>query len=385
MGQPAFLVDNDRSKMKSNRYWLSPHLLYGLGWMLCLGVISFAVLGSFFLIPANIHYHVREEYTFSGGGEEAAASLVVMLPKTGPYQSVDDLEVFWDGSQTTEDHSFVDVLKLSGEIDKGDDLVAIIEYDVKLPQKKLYWVAPVEDFQLLPQRGIESDSACIQAQADILGAGITEKDAYDVYAFTAEYLTYSREQADCTGVSALRAFEEGKCACAGYARVMTALCRASGIPAQMVLGLVYPDPMFKLQDTSFPNNPNEAHAWVEYHSEGSWKMADPTWGAKYFKFMQFDRNDGRHLVYGEVEEILDVNGIMRGWAYEQTPILMGGKTSFRYFATSDLEETSFQPAISIQRKWDGRWLNTIIIWAGLVWFLCRNRGRIIKIAAENSG
>ena len=95
---------------------------------------------------------------------------------------------------------------------------------------------------------------------------------------------------------------------------MTALCRASGIPAQMVLGLVYPYPMFRSHPTSFPQNPEESHAWVEYYSEGGWKMADPTWGATYLKFMQFDRNDGRHLLYGELEKVLTVDAAMEKWA-----------------------------------------------------------------------
>ncbi len=360
-------------------------LLTGLSSVLCVGVIVFIVLGSFFLLPANIVYHVREEYLFSGSGEDTPVALAVMLPKSGPYQSVDHLEISWNGSQQVDEGDFVDLLKLTGVKDAGTDWVGLVEYDVKLPQKKMSWFAPLEEFQRIPQRGIESDSPCIEDKAARLGVGDSGRDAFEIYVFTAEYLTYSRENTDCTGISAVSALEKGECACAGYARVMTALCRASGIPAQMVLGVIYPDPMFKLHSTSFPNNPKEAHAWVEYYAEGSWQMADPTWGAKYFKFMQFNRNDGRHLVYGEWEKILMVNKEMREWAYAQAPILLGGETTFRYFATSGGDQPGFHPTVAIRRIWDGRWVNTLLVWAGMTWLLCKLRGQLVKKAAENGG
>ena len=253
--------------------------------------------------PKDIFFQVMSENT--------PVYLGVMLPKSGPYQSVGNVEIFWDGVQREENYAFVDIIKLSGEKSGQENLEAMIEYDVKLPQRPVSWSAPVENFQRYPQTGIESDCDCIQKQAADLCDGISEKDAYEIYSFTADYLTYSWEYKDCTSISALQAYEIGSCVCAGYARLMTALCRASGIPSQMVLGLVYPDPMFKSHITSFPQNPDEAHAWVEYYSEGSWKMADPTWGARRLKFLQFNRNDGRHLAYGELEQVLSVDKDIR--------------------------------------------------------------------------
>ena len=226
-------------------------LLCGLRSILCLGLIILIVLGTFFCLPANVHYHVTERYIFSGRGEETPVYLGVMLPKSGPYQWVGNVEVFWDGVQANFNYGFADVVKLSGAMPDQENLEAIIEYDVKLPQGPVSWSAPVENFQRQPQAGIESDCDCIQKQAADLCAGSSEKDAFEIYSFTADYLTYSQDYKDCTSISALQAYEIGSCVCAGYARLMTALCRASGIPAQMVLGLVYPDPMFKSYITSF--------------------------------------------------------------------------------------------------------------------------------------
>lgn len=205
----------------------------------------------------------------------------------------------------------------------------------------------MENFQRLPKTGIEFDNQCLHEQASSLCSGISEKDAYKIYSFTADYLTYSRETCDCAIKSALKAYEFGSSVCAGYARLMTALCRASDIPSQMVIGLVYPDPMYKSTLTSFPKNPDEAHAWVEYYSEGSWKMADPTWGAKRLKFLQFNRNDGRHLAYGELEQVLSVDKALGTWAFDQAELVVGDDKCFRFIATSKSDQTSFVPSISI--------------------------------------
>ena len=356
-------------------------LLRGLGGILFLAIISFAVLGSFFLLPANIHYHVTERYVFSGMGEDTPFYLGIMLPKSGPYQMVENIEVLWGGVQQVDRYGFVDILKLSGNKNIQGSSEAIIEYDVMLPQKPVSWTAPVENFQRLPQLGIESDCKCMQEIAASIRDGGYGKSAYKIYSFVIDYLTYSQEKeiVDCTSVSAIKALEIGECACSGYARLMTALCRASDIPSQMVLGLVYLDPMFRSSTTSFPYNPNEAHAWVEYYSEGSWKMADPTWGGMYLKFMQFNRNDGRHLVYGELDELLSVDVAMEIWALRQATFILSDDASFRYFATSDSNEISFTPMVSIERKWDGRWVNTLIVWGIMIWLLCKYRDKFISL------
>ena len=362
--------------MKNNQSSNSSFLLYTLRIVLCLGLIIFIVLGAFFRLPANVYYHVAERYTFSGGDIDTPIYLGVMIPKSGPYQQVENVQIFWDGVRQEETFDFVDAVKLSG-VKRGDEeLVATIEYDVKLPQGSISWFAPVENFQRLPQVGIESDCECILKKSANLSDGVSTIDAYKIYAFTSDYLTYSQEDADCTSLSAAKALEIGSCVCAGYARLMTALCRASGIPSQMILGLVYPDPMFISHTTSFPQNPDEAHAWVEFYSGGSWKMADPTWGAKRLKLAQFNRNDGRHLVYGELEHVLAVDAELEAWALDQAKYILGETHCFRYIAVSGSTQTSFILEVPIQRKWDGRWLNTIIVWGIMIVLLCRFRGKI---------
>jgi len=353
--------------------------------VLCLGLIIFIILGAFFWLPANIHYHVTEKYTFSGGAIDTPVYLGVILPKSGPYQQVENVQISWDGVWQEEDFGFVDAAKLSGMKRGNEELVGTIEYDVKLPQGPVSWFDPVKDFQRLPQAGIESDCECMLAKASSLNDGVSTMDAYKIYAYTAEYLTYSEEQMDCTSVSAIEAYQIGLGVCAAYARLMTALCRASEIPAQMVLGLTYPDPMFKPQVTNVPQKPEVAHAWVEFYAGERWSIADPTWGARYPKFMQFGRNDARHLVYGELEQILIVDNSLEIWAQEQAQFVLNPEGCFRYSSTSDSNQVSFLPVMSIRRTWDGRWVNTLIVWVIMVAFIMKFRDKLVGLPGPQEG
>jgi len=367
--------------MKNNQSLNLPFFLYFPRIILCLGLIIFIVLGAFFQLSANVHYHVTESYTFSGGEKDSQIFLGVMLPKSGPYQQVKNVHISWDGDLQKDEFSFLDTVKLSGKKQTGKDLVATIEYEVTLPQGYVSWSAPVESFHNLPQAGIESDCECMREKAaSINGKGKLGGNAYKIFSFTADNLIYGDEDSDCTGLSAVSALKIGTCVCSGYARLMTALCRASDIPSQMVLGLVYPDPMFSSNTTSFPQNPYEAHAWVEYYSEGSWKMADPTWGAIRPKLMQFNRNDSRHLVYGELEHVLAVDAGLEVWALDRADFMLGDDHCFRYIAVSDSKQISFLPEVLIQRKWDGRWLNTLLACGVVTSFMCRYRNKILGLS-----
>jgi len=351
-------------------------IIKGLRIILCLGFITIVVLGSFFLLPANLHYHVTERFIFTGADEDAWVYFGLILPKSGPYQSVENVEIFWNGIQQKEDYGFVDTIKFAGEKSGQEDLVVVIKYDVKLPQGYISWTAPVESFQRLPQTGIESDSPPLQEQASLLVNGITDKDVYKIYSFTADHLSYAEEDEDCgcANESALRAYETRSCVCTGFARLMTALCRASSIPSQMMIGIVFPPPKY---ETSLTHNPGEGHAWVEYYAEGNWKMADPTWGSEYSKILQFNRNDGRHISYGELEQLSSVIKILNTWALDHADQVLTSSKCFRCYATSKSDQISLIPVTAIQTYWDGRWANTLVIWAFTTWLLRKYRDKII--------
>ncbi|MEJ2485801.1 MAG: transglutaminase-like domain-containing protein [Anaerolineales bacterium] len=345
--------------------------------LLCLGLICLVILGAYFWIPANVHYHITERYIFLNSGKNAHVSLGVIRPKSGPYQWVGNFNTSWEGVQQEDNKKYVDVIKLSGKIGSQETLEAIIEYDVKLVQGSVTWTAPVESFQRLPQPGIESDCAVLKEQTSNLIVDIPGKDVYKIYSFITDYLTYSTVNMDRTSTSALKAYEVGSCVCAGYARLMTALCRASDIPSQMVIGFVYPDPWFASKPSSVSQG--DAHAWVEYYSESQWKMADPAHGSGQLKILYFNRNDGRHISYGEFEQTMSVIRELDAWGLNQAGLIVGDDNSLRYFAASTSEDVEFLPEISIHRTWDGRWVNTAIFWVSSIWLLCKFRYKIITI------
>lgn len=75
------------------------------------------------------------------------------------------------------------------------------------------------------------------------------------------HLTYERF-ATHNGTTALEVFNNKKGVCQDYAHLMIAACRACGIAARYVNGLVVGE--------------GETHAWVEVHDGSSWRGFDPT-------------------------------------------------------------------------------------------------------------
>ncbi len=366
--------------MVTARPWNSftRRILCGLRVILCLGLMFLVIVLAFFLIPASLHYHVTEQFTFTGDGQEARVYLSVLIPKSGPYQWVGEENVFWDGIQHHISYDDVDAVMLSGDKQAGEDSVAMIEYDVKLRQGRVSWEAPLEAFQGLPQDGIESDHYLIREKASELNDRRDFQDLpYRIYSFTSDHLTYSQVQEDCASSSALMSYKIGSCVCAGYARLMVALSRASDIPAQMVIGFLYPDPIVKRYHNTTPQNPGQAHAWVEYYSYGKWMIADPTLGSEIWKRVYFNRNDGRHIAYGELVQLSSVKEEQEYWALKQATISMGDNECFRYTATTNSNKISLIPLITVRKGWDGRWANAIVIWVIAVFLICKFRYRII--------
>ena len=138
-----------------------------------------------------------------------------------------------------------------------------------LPQGKVTWDAPVSKSHFLPANGIESEHPLIAETASQLS-----NNPYQIYSYLSKQLVYSEENCQKTNISALEALRSGTCACIGYARLMVALYRAAGIPAQMIIGTILPDDYFALPQISSATFPGHGHAWVEYHDLDRWSLID---------------------------------------------------------------------------------------------------------------
>ena len=104
-----------------------------------LALLSITALGAYTLLPAKIHYRITKTFHISQNAGDADINLGLMLPKSGPYQSVNDLSIQWDGDQEIKSRADVDLLELSGLVKADSEKTALVDYDVTLAQGNPSW------------------------------------------------------------------------------------------------------------------------------------------------------------------------------------------------------------------------------------------------------
>lgn len=101
--------------------------------------------------------------------------------------------------------------------------------------------------------------------------------------------------------TAAQAFSLRQGVCQDYAHIMISACRASGIPARYVCGMI-------------PGE-GETHAWVEIWSDGAWFGMDPTAGKVC---------DDRYIAIAKGRDAADcpvIRGLFKGCAVQNTVTL----------------------------------------------------------------
>jgi hypothetical protein len=328
-----------------------------------------ALAVGWFVIPASVHYHLTERYMFSSPQQDAAIYLAVIVPKTGAYQTVENTHVIWNGIQEQISYPSLDVLKFQGAIRSGETQEATISYDVILRQGPAGWVAPVMDFQLQPQADIESDQAILVHQASQIASGQTRRDAYALYSFTSDYLSWPKGARIGGNQSALAAYTTRVGGCGEFANLAVALYRAAQIPAQAITGLALPASPPFWSDTKTWNHPGGAHAWVEVYTEAGWEMVDPSWGSywpKPLKGMWFGRNDGSHLSYGESGQYTQLYDELISWGKQHGTLAGAMSNPLHFVSSASSEEVSVTPSVTLQKGWDGRWIVTVGLYLLLI-------------------
>jgi len=343
--------------------------------LICLLLLSITALGAYTLLPAKVHYHIAKKFSINQYAGEAQIYLGLLLPKTGSYQVVDDVSVRWDANKETNSRAYVDLLKLSAEMPGESERVAVVQYNIVLRQGTAAWQAPVDRIDLLPQVGIESNHEDIKQTASRITAEASTDPVYEIFQFTSNYLEYSETGCEDTNLSALVAFRTRAGACIAYSRLMVALCRASGIPAKMIIGTILPDVLFSLSQISASSTPGSGHAWVEYNSQNSWHLADPSCAQSYPDFLAFNRNDGRHLSFGDYDRFAVSKDELYDWATEYASPRNNQLTSV--FA-SNSEQTEITSETTIRKTWDQRWLNVIVALIIAVFILSKLRDRVLS-------
>ncbi|KPL60384.1 transglutaminase domain-containing protein [Rossellomorea vietnamensis] len=133
---------------------------------------------------------------------------------------------------------------------------------------------------LLPSRGVQSDSPEIKGQAETVtsGKGSDRDKAKAIYDYVAKNVSYDVKKYENDDFnwddSALKTLESKTGVCQDYAYLAIAMLRASDIEARFVEGRA---------GGIFPGR----HAWVEANLDGEWVTLDPTWGSGYLKDDKF--------------------------------------------------------------------------------------------------
>ena len=358
--------------LKSN---YTQYLIIGVNLIIILALLSITAVGAYTLLPAKINYHITKTFNISQDIGDAKIYLGLVLPKSGPYQSVNNLSIKWDGNQVSDSRAYVDLLKLSSQIIAESNKMALVNYDITLTQGKTSWQAPIEEIYLLPEEGIESNHEDIKQAASRITSNSNGNPAINIFRFISSYLDYSEYGCEKTNVSALEAFHTKVSACIGYSRLMVALCRSSGIPAKMIIGTILPDVLFSLPQVVASGVPGSGHAWVEFNSQNSWHFADPSWGHGYAGILAFDRNNGRHLSLGEFNLFISSKDELYNWATNDASLKDIQLTSV--FA-SNSDQTELSSETTIRKTWDQRWLNVILALAAVAFGLSKLRDWVLS-------
>lgn len=330
-------------------------------------VIAAAVAVAFFVLPATVRYHVTERYRFESLQPEAPVHLGVLVPKTGPYQSVGPVRVTWDGFASQEPYGAVDLIRLDGVTREDGRLEAAIDYDLALWQGPARWQAPVEPSALQPQDQIESDHPLLVSQATQLAAAPSPGAARAIYRFTARHLSWPSGSRQGGGQSAVVAYQSRVGVCGEFANLMTALCRAAGIPARSITGLAFPPTPPFFSSTATWSHPAGSHAWVEVYAGDEWLMADPGRASRLpFDRLWFGRNDGMHLSYGEVDAHDRVLRQVRAWAESGREVIASMSAPLRFVASASAAGVSVEPSVTVKKGWDGRWATAGFLFVGLI-------------------
>ncbi|HNT75559.1 MAG TPA: transglutaminase-like domain-containing protein [Anaerolineae bacterium] len=337
-------------------------VLLGIGSGLLFAALT---LAGYFWLPARVRYTITERYRFTAPGEGAHVALGVLLPTSGPYQTVGDALVTWEGAHTRVTTGTLTLLQLTGDVQ--GDAEAIVRFAVTLPVGRAVWDGPVADFQRAPQPDVESNAKDVMAQATEFAPG----DAYAVYDFVAGYLKWPTGARMNVAPSALDALHTRVGGCNEFANLAVALYRANGIPAQTITGLAFLPALPFTSKTREWLHPAGAHAWVEVYADGQWRMADPSWASRIpLHRLYWGRNDGQHLAYGEAAQESVVAEQMRDWALTHGDLLTWMTAPSRFVATASHPETQVVPVVTVQRGWDGRFFNILALWTLSVLGIC---------------
>ncbi len=238
-----------------------------------------------------LDYKVQEKLTLTNRGSVRPAKQniwIALIRDVSPYQKVRSMEITPDKYRLiTDEYGNLYAEFDLADMPPGSTTSIHIQYQVAV-NELIYDPASCEETALglgidssggnespgsylQPELHVESNNVQIMDLAQQLSQGkqtACEK-ARAFYDYVGDNLVYTYNQADWGAQATLG---EMGADCTEYASLMMALCRASGIPARYVEGLLI------LGEETEPSARTE-HAWLEVYFPGSgWTPMDPTMG-----------------------------------------------------------------------------------------------------------
>ncbi len=331
------------------------------------------VILSLFWIPGDVTYDFKETYSFSVD-QAGQIKLMLLLPTSGPYQTIEAAEIVWPGEQDHYIDGRLNVIFLQTDVLAGQTIEAEITYRVMLWQGEARWSGmPALSDDLSPEINIQSDHPDMIAQAEqLLHPQGKWQTARNIFRFTFQHLRWPQETRINANLSALNAWQTGVGGCTEHANLMTALCRAVDIPAHPVSGLLMPQMISFIPYTATWNHPAGAHAWVEFYSGGTWFLADSAISGKFLTRNLFGWTDGKHLVYDEIAHENEVSEQWISAAEEEGEWIAAMSAPMRFVAWSDvdIEAMQFIPQVTLRKVWDERvilMISLVVIVIVLYW------------------
>ncbi len=287
-------------------------------------------------------YRVVETYRIKSSNG-STSRLSVDLPISYGYQTVSEINIKNADDYFFEDRDGYKTLHVNVK-GNGEEKETIIEYYVTLLNNQCNWTGEPEEKHLLPEEFIDSDNKNIIDLAGTLKAdGNDLKTAENISRYVTKNIKFDRSPKKMNERTPLASevLESKKGVCRDYANLMTALLRASGIPAKDISGLS----LNNLKPSSDWSSSGGSHAWVEFCIGKEWYFADPSWGHRYFT-----HSDGYHLSYGSQPVNLDSQAYRENLNKDENKglALVGSMTApIRFTVWSEDSEASVKPKVSI--------------------------------------
>lgn len=334
---------------------------------------------SLYWLPGDLHYRITETYQFLAD-EAVPVSMVVLLPTTGPYQEVFEPVIEWPGAYDAHQDSRLQVVRFTKDLRAGETVEAKITYTIHLWQGRAVWYGEaVNSEDLAATVEIQSEDPLISSKAKTLTIPDNERRTVRrIFEFTNRHLEWPQDDRMNPDISALNALESGVGGCTEHAYLMTALCRAAGIPTRVINGLSLPDTIPFIPVSEVWNHPAGSHAWVESFFEHSCHFADPSRANRFLQRDLFGWVDGRHLAYAEMAHEKAVYEPLIAEAEANGEWIAAMNAPLRFVAWSPIasESMQFTPAVTVQKIWDSRYLLFVslilILWI-LTWVASDNQ------------